>query len=321
MKYQAQTTIRICISGMVIFLFTAANCHFLGTEKKDMENKKILVKSLSNLNLQHINMDSSYFDYDDSNFRTIELSLTDGERLYVGKLVKNIPFDPTVPDRYCLEDDNLWLGASSRLGRINIFSEKEIPANYNGQTVVVSAKKKRSMDEKIKLGGPCTQKNEILQFRDDWYSDEGGSFTTHQKLKEAEYLEVNEILPIQLLRLPQPLELPRKGKLKEDHNQDKTIGKALEIVVFNPFSIKLDKLQVVVHYEGGPLKETPVYKAIMVSLEPWESKKITVAREIEEEWKKGKYSNWYYIDAYIIDQKNDIEFLGPSQYAIEPIQY
>ena len=76
----------------------------------------------------------------------------------------------------------------------------------------------------------------------------------------------------------------------------------------------------VVHYEGGPLKGTPIYKVTLVSLDAWEYKKIKVAAEIEEEWKKGEYAIWYYLGAYIIDQKDKIEFLGPSQYAIEPTE-
>src|SRR5690606_32637904 len=276
---------------------------------------KIQVRTLIDLNLQ--NTDSDFHDLHDenSNFRTVNLEITNEEGLYIGKLIKNIPFDPTVPDRYCLEDEKLWLGAARRLGRINIFSEKEIPTNYNDQTVVVSAKKKRSMDEKIKMEGPCNEKNEILQYRNDWYSDEGGSFTSHLKLKNVDYLEVNEIFPIQLLRLPRPLELPRKISLKED--KDKAIGRSLEIVVFNPFSIKLNQLQMIIHYEGGPLKGTSIYKVNLVSLDAWESKPIGFPAEIEEEWKKGKYATWYFIGASVIDLKDKIEFLGPSQYAID----
>jgi len=70
------------------------------------------------------------------------------------------------------------------------------------------------------------------------------------------------------------------------------------------------------HYEGGPNKNTPLYKSTRISLDSWEYKTLKVPGRIEEEWKEGKYSTWHYIAAYIIDNKGGIEFLGPPGYTI-----
>lgn len=238
------------------------------------------------------------------------------EKIFIGQLVKNLPFDPTLPDRYCLEDGNLWLGAPCRLGRLNVFSSVEIPAELYGQTVLATGFRRRSLGDRVVEQGPCTEENKTLQFRSDWLSEEGGAFTTRQRLRETDYLEITAIRLVALLRLPAPLPLPNKGKLS-DAPQDYPAGQLLDIVVSNPFSFQLDKLRIVFHYEGGPGKDTPLYKTETIDLPPGGTKTVQAPGQIEEEWKDGAFSVWYFHSAYLIDSREGIEFLGPPGFGID----
>ncbi len=238
------------------------------------------------------------------------------ERLYIGRLVSNHAFNDRVPDRYCLEDGGLWLGAPLRIGRLNLFPNTPVPDSLIGRFVAVIGVKKESLQKKIRRIDTCAQSATTLQYRSDWLSEEGGTFTNHDTLKRIGYIEATAISEIELLSAPPPIQRPRKVKsISSGHLKEP--DKKLSITIHNSLPDPLNSIFLVIHYEGGARKVMPAYRSMKVALKPGESKSVHIPARIVQ---AGLRDNevFLYNTAYMIGKQEAIEFLGPSNFRVKP---
>jgi hypothetical protein len=185
--------------------------------------------------------------------------------VFVGWLKRNASEDMMRPSEYCLEDGFLWQGAPFRLGRINVIG---LPLDLGEvvfrKPIAVFGKKEASLDAALRKIGDCPEgygrEAEMMQMRSDWIADEGGFRTTHDKLKQTEFIRA---AGFETIRLHQELG-------KDD--------RVTRVRLHNPFTEDIAELEVRFHYEGGPTKPMPTFDDKKLALASGASVDVEVPR-------------------------------------------
>ncbi|PIV98303.1 MAG: hypothetical protein COW42_15460 [Deltaproteobacteria bacterium CG17_big_fil_post_rev_8_21_14_2_50_63_7] len=242
------------------------------------------------------------------------LSIDPNGSYFIGTLYENAPFDPTLPDGYCLEDGQRYRGATHRLGRQNLFGLDAIDPSLSFQTVLVRGEVRTPLTDKLVADGPCPPDDSPeRQFRSDWMSDEGGYRTTREKLESVSYVWASSVEAISLLTIDDPNpQRPRKMRLGAAE-EDGPAGQDITLTVQNPLSIELSDLVLLVHYEGGRGKPMPKYEPHHFSLAPGEARAFVVPPGIEETLDEGRLVGWTYAGAHLVCRKGPVRIL-PSAY-------
>ena len=220
------------------------------------------------------------------------LTLTEPvKHCHIGTLSYNLQFSLETPDSYCVKGI-YYEGAHYRLGRLNLFHPQTSKKNsISAGTVMISAIKKENLWNQLNKQGACPKREmPIMQFRSDWYADEGGYHTTRENLVAASYLEMQgtqkESVSLNLLKVQQPSILNTKKYNRRKRNS-LHITEPVVIQVINPLSVPFNDVKLVLHYEGGSGKPMPYYETIPISLQASEKQIIHVAATIQRV--KNKY--------------------------------
>lgn len=200
----------------------------------------------------------------------------DKEPLFIGTLVRNEVLSIAHPSEYCLDDGNLWTGASFRLGRTNLFgSDDSLAKLYGKSPIVVAGEKKPDLSSQLKKKGPCPDGYEPIQvqMRSDWISPEGGPIATRAELRSLPYIQAHSARSVSFAEF-----------LESDED-------TVRVRIRNPFSRALDGLRFQVHYEVGPGK--PMAKRVqqVVSLGPGEETELSIPRQQKTESKGRRHKS------------------------------
>ena len=195
----------------------------------------------------------------------------------VGALIGNRPLGMSNPSEYCLEDGHLWQGSKFRLDDENLFGVVIDPALV-GKTVIIYGTSKPSLDSMLVKGAACPpgygDQESAMQMRSDWTSPECG-FTigrsTHEKLRALSYLDAQAVFPVTFI----------ESATSADDG-------SFTVTVSNPLAAPIEGAEVVSHYEGGRGKPQPRYERQAITLQPGESKQVTVPRQLERELVDGQ---------------------------------
>jgi len=215
---------------------------------------------------------------------------------HIGRLSHNLEFSPTAPNAYCV-GETYYEGAQHRFGRLNLFYS-EIPNIIDQlprETTMISAIKKSNLWNKIEKRGPCPKRDiPVMQFRSDWYADEGGYDTTKNQLTAAAYLELQKTpttpVSLDLLHVQKPETLKN---VKYHRRKQVQITEPIIIQVNYPLTVPFTSVTLELHYEGGSRKPMPHYERIKVNLRPGEQQTIHVASTLQKS-KKQYRSTWVF---------------------------
>jgi hypothetical protein len=199
----------------------------------------------------------------------------------IGTLIEAESGHPGWPSDYCLEDGKLWTGASFRVGDLPVFGlpRSKTVSDSAGGTVLMSAERKASIDDKVVDAGPCPAEHgkpwRMMQWRDDWTAPEGQHLPsfgpggasdpwTHARLKALPYYEATEAEPLRVITV----------EVISTKASAKRATKAVAITVHNVLNAPLT-LPLSLHYEGGGGKPSPRYVEVKLSIPPGEQHTVT----------------------------------------------
>lgn len=171
----------------------------------------------------------------------------------------------TNPGRYCLEDDRLYLGAPARVGDLNVFT-RQSANDFAGQLVLVRGNQEGSLLSALVEQGPCPKLDvdpEHIQMRSDWVAREGGYRTTKAKLRELPFFRATRVVALDL------------GSKRDER------GDRVQFAIKNPFTVSMNGLEAVAHYEGGPGKPMPRFEPITLVLPPGATQIVDLAARVE----------------------------------------
>ena len=160
---------------------------------------------------------------------------------------------------------------------------------------MVSAIKKSNLWAKLKAQGPCPKhESPIMQFRSDWYADEGGyNTTTKQRLTSAFYFEMDgTFIPLDILQVTVPPSLKKYVR-----RRSKPITTPVVIKIYNPLNVPFNDVKLVLHYEGGSGKPMPHYERIPIFLKAGEQQIKKVPAKIQKTYKNKNKANWIFHSA------------------------
>ena len=177
---------------------------------------------------------------------------------------------------------------------------------------MVSATQHDHLFKRLNQKEACPEREiPVVQFRSDWYADEGGYENTRQQLSEAKFLEMTGVItPLSFMQIDDP-----RPAHKQRRRRRPTAG-AIENVTIrltNPLSVPLDGLTLVLHYEGGAGKPMPHYVTIPLSLKPGETANQDVPVYIIKDYKNGRSSSWGFRNATLEGEAGGCTF-WPSTY-------
>lgn len=152
------------------------------------------------------------------------------------------------PSEYCLKDGYIYSSTKYHADYLNIFSKTisdKIHEPLLGKAVVITGTMRNDLSKIIEKKEKCPPKygemESSQQIRSDWVGEETGfhiGHSTKEKLSRLSYFEYSAIRPFDGV------------KTYVENNK--------QIVVFqNTLEQKIDKLQIIAHYEGGWGKPQP----------------------------------------------------------------
>ena len=172
---------------------------------------------------------------------------------YIGILTKNVPRAHGDTKDYCADDIH-YQGANYRLGRINVFGLK---SRRSAGYIHLEATRHDNLLRALKVQGKCPEASPFpIQARSDWDHEDGGYFTTKDRLRRASYFRAVSAKDLELVEVEAP-KFSSKGIKRGGQPRDP--GAQISLRLNNPLSFGWSGLKVVVHYEGGKGKPMPVY--------------------------------------------------------------
>ena len=204
----------------------------------------------------------------------------DTDMVFLGPLHTNSPGHVSLPRQHCVGGETLMEGSQLRLGRLNLFGIEADTVPTSGGTFVAFGQRRPNLLDRLVPKGKCPPP-EARQVRSDWNADEGGEFTTNERLEATDYIEVQHLYPVNVLKVQAPtVEKKGSGYTRDD---PEVRGKHVTVTVNNPFNVEMKGLEVVIHYETSHIgKPRPFTDRVTMDIGPGLKRSITRPLFVED---------------------------------------